>query len=161
MREKTLFFKTVSIFTLFLFFNSCTVQALKEVPKERASEVKNDNIVVIHQGEFIAVLDKAVLADGEISGYVKYYEKSKDTDLLLKELHLYFDIETDIKYDLKKKVFLPVDKIVKVEVYEHDSVKAGGNFILGMSAIAVGSVVVIGALAGIMWFLLSVGTSGE
>ena len=161
MRKKTLFFKTVSIVTLILFFNACTVQALKEVPKERAAEAKHDNIVVIHQGEFIAMLDKAVFSDGNISGYVKYYEKSKDTDLLLKELHLYFDIETDIKYDLKEKVFLPVDKVVKVEVYEHDAVKAGGNFILGMSTIVVGSVVVIGTLAGIMWFLLSVGTSGE
>ena len=112
--------KLLSILTLFFFLHSCAVHTLKEVPKERASEIEQGKIIVIHQHDFVAVLDKVTLSDGQLIGNLKSYSKSEDAEQLTKELHIYLDQYAMIHMELNEQAIIPFDKIIKVEIYEYN-----------------------------------------
>ena len=147
--------KILSLLTLFFFLHSCTVHALKELPKERAYEIEQDNIVVIHQGEFSGILDKTDLFDGILTGNIKSYEKSIHFEELYKELHIHLNPDTKIDFYLNKSVSIPLVDIIKVEIYEHDTTKAAGNLVLGFPTVTTVSLAVVFSIAGIGFLMLA------
>jgi len=136
MHTKTPYLKFISVLTLLFFLHACTsVHTLKKVSKERIKEIHLDNIIVIHQGDFVFKLDKITLSDGNLRGYVKNHELSKDQEILYRELHLHLkaDVKNDFKYN--ELISIPIQEIIKVEIYEHDMKKATTNLVLGFSSL--------------------------
>ncbi|MCK4980943.1 MAG: hypothetical protein KAS62_11145 [Candidatus Delongbacteria bacterium] len=155
MTTNSPYFKFISILTLFFFLHACTsVHTLKEVPKERINEINQDNTIVIHQGDFTFKLDNITLLNSNISGQIKSYEMSKDQEILYKELHLYIkaNVNNDFKYN--EFISIPIQEIIKIEIYEHDIKKSTNNLILGLSALAISFFVAYGLVGSIKYLQL-------
>ena len=119
-KAKPPFYKIISMIMLFMFIHSCAVHSLKEIPKEKIKEVKQDKVIVLHYGDFKAVLDNVLMSDGKISGYIEYYKQKEKYQENYKELHLYLDDSTELSFSLKEPVSIELNNVIKTELFEYD-----------------------------------------
>lgn len=134
--------KLVAVLTLFSFLHACSVRTLREVPTERVNDINEKNIIVVHAGEQIYRIIETKIKDGKLCGLTYKYTKSKKSDQLYNELHLYINPIVEFKHELHQNVEISLSDITKAEVY-----KFNGWKLLGNVAIVTSSVFVVCVLA--------------
>ncbi|MDY0018276.1 MAG: hypothetical protein RBS89_10610 [Candidatus Delongbacteria bacterium] len=155
---RSLYTKTVSLITLIFFFNACTsnLNNLKEVPKENIMDFKKENIIVIRFKDISLLLENAVLAEETLNGVAKGYEKSSVPQSLFNEIHFVLDPEFGTEFILEEHISIPLDKVVKVEMYDINSAEAAGNLAMGFTGVVVISGAILTAFFGTVYLVLSI-----
>lgn len=108
MKLNTAYFRLISLITMFLFLHSCSIRTLKEVPADRISNINERNIIVIHAKDITFRLADVSISDGILYGSVTNYEKSKKSDQLYNELHIYADIGEEFTVVKNSKLTVPI-----------------------------------------------------
>lgn len=121
MKKNSTIFKIVSILTLLMFVNSCTLMSLKEIPKEEIKDqTKAENIFIIVHKNIKYRLNNPLI-NGGISGDVE----PQSTELQGADKFNQVFIYLSDKYELQgSKIIVPLISVTKVEVYQLDGIKA-------------------------------------
>jgi hypothetical protein len=157
VRTDTICFKTFSIITIFMFIHACTIRTLREVPLERVNNMNENNIIVVHINDFVFRLSDAKVSDGNLSGSLTNYEKSKKSDQLYNELHIHADADLGEDFTVVKnsKFIIPLENVTKAEVYRFNGWRLAGN----ISLIA-GSAILITILSFIYMMNTTINNNG-
>jgi len=131
MKKNSTIFKIVSILTLLMFVNSCTLMSLKEIPKEEIKDqTKAENVfIVVHKN--IKYRLNNPLINGGISGDVEPQSTELQGSDKFNQVFIYLSEE----YELQgSKINAPLQAVTKVEIYQLDGKKivifAGGVIII-------------------------------
>lgn len=121
MKKNSTIFKIVSILTLLMFINSCTLMSLKEIPKEEIKDqTKAENVfIVVHKNTKYRLNNP--LINGGISGDVEPQSTELQGSDKFNQVFIYLSDE----YELQgSKIIVPLISVTKVEVYQLDGIKA-------------------------------------
>lgn len=134
MKKNSIIFKIVSLLTLLMFLNSCTLMSLKEIPKDEIKDqTKIENIfIVIHKNTKYRLSNPFI--NGGISGDVEL--QSSELQGAEKFYQVFIYLEDDFELQ-GSKIIVPLKSVTKVEVYQLDGIKAG-VFVGGIILIVVG-----------------------
>ena len=134
MNKNHIIFKISSILTLLLFFNSCTLMSLKEIPKEEIKDkTKAESVFMIVHKNIKYRLNNP-LVNGGISGDVELQSSELQGADKFTQVFIYLSDD----YELQgSKIIVPFGSVTKVEIYKLDGVKAG-VFAGGVIVIVVG-----------------------
>ena len=130
MKRNSRKFKIVSILTLFLFINSCTLMSLHEIPKEKIKDKTGDEYIyiVIHKSVKYR-LNNTEINKG-ISGNIDYQRSEIEGVDKFNQVLIYLNNEFELQ---GANINIALENIQKIEVYRLDGKKTVifiGGFIL-------------------------------
>jgi|GEM_PF-3152695 len=122
MKKNSTIFKIVSILTLLIFVNSCTLMSLKEIPKEEIKDqTKAENVfIVVHKN--IKYRLNNPLINGGISGDVEPQSTELQGADKFNQVFIYLSDDFELQ---GSKITVPFGSVTKVEIYKLDGIKAG------------------------------------
>jgi len=122
MNELRIRYKIISILTILMFLNSCTLMSIKEIPKEEIKDqTKIENIfIVVHNNTKYRLNNP--LINGGISGDVELQSSELQGADKFNQVFIYLSND----YELQgSKIIVPFRTVTKVEIYKLDGIKAG------------------------------------
>ncbi|MBN2858057.1 MAG: hypothetical protein JXN63_06625 [Candidatus Delongbacteria bacterium] len=151
MKTHSFSFKMCTIITISFFLHSCTpAHMLKEVPKTKINEMRQNNVIVIHKHNDIFHLKNATLENNILTGHVANYTLCKNNEIY-NELHLYLSNDKNNNFKLNDTIAININEIIKAEVYEIDMSIASRNLIFGFSSITLVIIIVIGFVSSLKY----------
>ncbi|HAQ62757.1 TPA: hypothetical protein DCR49_12340 [Candidatus Delongbacteria bacterium] len=121
MNKKNKTFKIVSILTLLMFLNSCTLMSLKEIPKEEIKDQTKAESVFIIVHKSIKYRLSNPLMNGGISGDIELQSSELQGAEKFNQVFIYLSDD----YELQgSKIIVPIGSVTKVEIYKLDGIKA-------------------------------------
>jgi hypothetical protein len=121
MKKNSSISKIFSIVTILMFFNSCTLMSIKEIPKEEIKDqTKIENIfIVVHKSSKYRLNNP--LINGGISGDVELQSSELQGADKFNQVFIYLSND----YELQgSKIIVPLRSVTKVEIYKLDGLKA-------------------------------------
>jgi len=121
MKKNSIIFKIVSILTLLLFINSCTLMSLKEIPKEEIKDqTKIENIfIIVHKNTKYRLNNP--LINGGIFGDIELQDAEPQGAEKFNQVIIYSSDDFELQ---GSKINVPLKSVTKVEVYKLDGIKA-------------------------------------
>jgi hypothetical protein len=121
MNKNHIIFKLASILTLLMFFNSCTLMSLKEIPKEEIKDhTKIENVfIVVHKNTKYRLSNPFI--NGGISGDVELQSSELQGAEKFYQVFIYLSDDFELQ---GSKIIVPLKSVTKVEVYQLDGIKA-------------------------------------